>query len=100
MIKWCHNKTHHSGRQLYELLQSSFFTKAECIYHDQIGDLMLRRPNAQATRWLLSDQISLCDQIGDQITAVTKMEVKLAADQNGNQIPVMVIWSEMIDMLI
>ena len=52
------------------------------------------------TRWLLSDQISLCDQIGDQITAVTKMEVKLAADQNGNQIPVMVIWSEMIDMLI
>ena len=48
----------------------------------------------------MGDQIAPGDQIGDQITAVTKMEVKLAADQNGNQIPVMVIWSEMIDMLI
>ena len=72
MIKWCHNKTHHSGRQLYELLQSSFFTKAECIYHDQIGDLMLRRPNGRpdgsmATRLLKGDQIAPGDQIGDQI---------------------------------
>ena len=84
MIKWCHNKTHHSGRQLYELLQSSFFTKAECIYHDQIGDLMLRRPNGRPdrswmTRLLLGDQIAPGDQIGDQI----RMELCLLGNYQG-----------------
>ena len=69
MIKWCHNKTHHSGRQLYELLQSSFFTKAECIYHDQIGDLMLRRPN-----WRPDGP---GDQIADQNSTVTKIRLSI-----------------------
>ena len=47
-------------------------TKAECIYHDQIDDQMLRRPDGRpdgpwATRWHLGDQIDPGDQIGDQI---------------------------------
>ena len=48
-------------------------TRAECIYHDQIDDQMLRRPDGRpdgswATRWLLGDQMAPGDQIGDQIT--------------------------------
>ena len=51
---------------------NSFITQAECIYHDQISDLMLRRPNrwpdrSWTTRPLLGDQIASGDQIGDQI---------------------------------
>ena len=52
-----------------------FVTQAECIYHDQIGDLMLRQPNgrpdgSQATRLLMGDQIAPGDQIGDQIPLI------------------------------
>ena len=49
--------------------------QAECIYHDQIGDLMLRRPDGRPdrswmTRLLMGDQITPGDQIGDQISTV------------------------------
>ena len=55
-------------KQLATILQ----TKAECIYHDQIDDQMLRRPDGRpdgswATRWHLGDQINPGDQNGDQI---------------------------------
>ena len=46
--------------------------KAECIYHDQIDDQMLRRPDGRpdaswVTRWLLGDQMAPGDQNGDLI---------------------------------
>ena len=46
--------------------------QAECIYHDQIDDQMLRRPDGRpdgswVTRCLLGDQIAPGDSNGDQI---------------------------------
>ena len=46
-------------------------TKGECIYHDQIGDLMLPRPNGRPD--------GSGDQMGDQNSTVTRIrEIRLS----------------------